>query len=405
MSNTADNVVPLTPSVGAEAAPEEDSIRASITVLTSFGSNVPEREHLFQLDYHRIKHIIEDKITVMPPGRAVPIRYNVEICNIRAGGISERALEKITKANVVIAILGERNINVIFEIAIRLFYNPVAILFYRDNEGDTEDGLRRQFFQHKPIYLDNFAIHALPPADDSLRRVASEVAGQFNWFTPGIPEKLATAIDVTDKDFITLLGQCLQEIENEAINVPRDMSELTERRRPEGFIKGWDVMLPTSVIQIKWKKRAERFRYHPTDMVDAEQPIVRDANDEFKNIFCINQNTQFPSHGPDKVTYKMLMDSIEPFISDDNLDAFNEDQARLSDSLIFGSTMTSAEVPLRMLDNHPNVNIRGKVYLPCLMAKHTVGDTDKAHTTYFIISFVERFWPHDHPNSSQAKQN
>ena len=404
MSNTADNVVPLTPTVGAEAEPADDSIRASITVLTSFGSNDPEREHSFQLDYHRIKHIIENKITVMAPGRSDPIHYNVEICNIRAGGISERALEKITKANIVVAILGERNINVIFEIAIRLFYNPVAILFYRDSEDEGES-LRGQFFQHKPIYLDNFAIHALPPADDNLKKVATEVASQFNWFTPGIPEKLATAVDVTDQHFITLLGQCLQEIENEAINVPRDMSELTERRRPEGFIKGWDVMLPTSVIQIKWKKRAERFRYHPTDMVDAEQPIVRDANDEFKNIFCINQNTQFPSQGPNKVTYQMLMDSIEPFVSDENLNAFNEDQARLSENLIFGSTMTSAEVPLRMEDNHPNVNIRGKVYLPCLMAKHTVGDTDKAHTTYFIISFVERFWPHDDPDNPRQKKN
>jgi hypothetical protein len=403
MSNTADNVVPLTPTLGAEAAPEEEAIKASITVLTSFGSNDPEREHAFQLDYHRIKHVIENKITVMSPGRSDPIGYNVEICNIRAGGISERALEKITKANIVVAILGERNINVIFEIAIRLFYNPVAILFYRDSE-DAES-LRGQFFQHKPIYLDNFAIHALPPADDNLRKVATEVASQFNWFTPGIPEKLATAIDVTDQYFITLLGQCLQEIENEAINVPRDMSELTERRRPEGFIKGWDVMLPTSVIQIKWKKRAERFKYLPTDMVDTEQPIVRDANDEFKNIFCINQNTQFPSQGPNKVTYQMLMDSIEPFVSDENLDAFNEDQARLSQNLIFGSTMTSAEVPLRMEENHPNVNIRGKVYMPCLVAKHTVGDTDKAHTTYFIISFVERFWPHDHPNNPRQPKS
>ncbi len=405
MSNTADNVVPMTPSLGAEAVPEEEPIKASITVLTSFGSNDPEREHLFQLDYHRIKHIIESKITVMSPGRSDPIGYNVEICNIRAGGISERALEKITKANIVVAILGERNINVIFEIAIRLFYNPVAILFYRDSDMAEGDGLRNQFFQHKPIYLDNFAIHALPPADDNLKKVATEVASQFNWFTPGIPEKLATAIDVTDQYFITLLGQCLQEIENEAINVPRDMSELTERRRPEGFIKGWDVMLPTSVIQIKWKKRAERFRYHATDMVDTEQPIVRDANDEFKNIFCINQNTQFPSQGPNKVTYQMLMDSIEPFVSDENLSAFNVDQARLSENLIFGSTMTSAEVPLRMEDNHPNVNIRGKVYMPCLVAKHTVGDTDKAHTTYFIISFVERFWPHDHPNNPLRPQN
>ena len=44
MSNTADNVVPLTPTVGAEAEPADDTIRASITVLTSFGSNDPERE-------------------------------------------------------------------------------------------------------------------------------------------------------------------------------------------------------------------------------------------------------------------------------------------------------------------------------------------------------------------------
>lgn len=397
MSNTADNVVPISPGGAAEPAAVAP-IKASITVLTSFGSNDPEREHLFQLDYHRIKHIIEHKLTVYSAGHAEPIDYTVEICNIRAGGISERALEKITTANVVIAILGERNINVIFEIAIRLFYNPVTILFYRDAEGD-DNAARNYFFQHKPIYLDNFAIHALPPADDNLKKVAAETSAQFNWFTPSIPEKLQTAIDVTDQHMTTLLGQCLQEIETEAINVPRDMSELTERRRPEGFIKGWDVMIPTSVIQIKWKKRSERFKYLPTDMVDIEQPIVRDANDEFKNIFCINQNTQFPSQGPNKVTYSMLMDSIKPFVSDENLEAFNSDQMQLTENLIFGSTMTTARVPLRMEDSHPNVNIRGKVYLPCLVAKHTVGDTDKAHTTYFIISFVERFWPHDHPNN------
>jgi len=398
MSNTADNVVPITPAGAAEPAAVAP-IKASITVLTSFGSNDPVREHLFQLDYHRIKHIIEEKISVYSPGHSEQIEYTVEICNIRAGGISERALEKITTANIVIAILGERNINVIFEIAIRLFYNPVTILFYRDSEGEGDDSARNYFFQHKPIYLDNFAIHALPPADENLKKVATEVSSQFNWFTPGIPEKLKTAIDVTDQYMITLLGQCLQEIESEAINVPRDMSELTERRRPEGFIKGWDVMIPTSVIQIKWKKRSERFRYLPTDMVDTEQPIVRDANDEFKNIFCINQNTQFPSQGPNKVTYGMLMDSIRPFIGDDNLAAFNKDQMQLTENLIFGSTMTTAQVPLRMEDSHPNVNVRGKVYLPCLVAKHTVGDTDKAHTTYFIISFVERFWPYDHPNN------
>lgn len=405
MSKSADNVVPLSPIVGADSAAQEEPMKVSITVLTSFGSNDAELEQLFQLDYHRIKHIVENKVTVISPGRSEPIKYQVEICNIRAGGISERALDKITKSNIVIAILGERNINVIFEIAIRLFYNPIAILFYRDSGDQEGAAARNYFFQHKPIYLDNFAIHPLPPADDQLKQVANQFAAQFNWFTPGVPEQLATAIELRDEYFATLLQQCLQEIEHEAINVPRDMSELTERRRPEGFIKGWDVMLPTSVIQIKWKRRSERFRYLPTDMVDAEQPIVRDANDEFKNIFCINQNTHFPSQGPNKVTYKMLMDSIEPFISEDNLMAFNDDQARLTESLIFGSTMTSAEVPLRMLDNHPNVNIRGKVYLPCLMAKHTVGDTDKAHTTYYIISFVERFWPHDHPEGPRQRAN
>ncbi len=405
MSNTADNVVPLSSMMGAEAEPQEEPIKASITVLTSFGSNDPERQQAFQLDYHRIKHIIENKVTVLAPGRSEPIKYEVEICNIRAGGISERALEKITKSNIVVAILGERNINVIFEIAIRLFYNPVAILFYRETDDDAANAARNHFFQHKPIYLDNFAIHPLPPANDKLKEVAAEFESEFNWFTPGVPEQLATAIDLTDDYFATLLQQCLSEIEHEAINVPRDMSELTERRRPEGFIKGWDVMLPTSVIQIKWKKRAERFKYLPTDMVDTEQPIVRDANDEFKNIFCINQNTHFPSQGPNKVTYKMLMDSIEPFVTDDNLHAFNEDQARLTESLIFGSTMTSAEVPLRMDDNHPNVNIRGKVYLPCLLAKHVVGDSDKAHTTYYIISFVERFWPHDDPDGPRQQAN
>ena len=132
MSNTADNVVPITPAGAAEPAAVAP-IKASITVLTSFGSNDPVREHLFQLDYHRIKHIIEEKISVYSPGHSEQIEYTVEICNIRAGGISERALEKITTANIVIAILGERNINVIFEIAIRLFYNPVTILFYRDS--------------------------------------------------------------------------------------------------------------------------------------------------------------------------------------------------------------------------------------------------------------------------------
>ena len=107
------------------------------------------------------------------------------------------------------------------------------------------------------------------------------------------------------------------------------------------------------------------------------------------------------------ITFERLMLRIQPFVAElmTSCGLSSPEQAQLMKWIVLGNGHAVADVPLRFREAtdggddhlHPNKDIRGKIYLPCLTAKTTVGDPEHPHSTYLIISFVEQFWPTDHP--------
>ena len=375
-----------------------DQITLSVTVITPFGgtSDTSVRRHV--INYQRVRHLIENSINVVrhdAGGTAVPLKYNVGICLALAGNIPLRALTRLARSNVVVALLSEHNVNVIYELGIRNLHRPETIMLV--NRELADDGR-----EPIPVYLKESAYNVFSDADETITAAFDAHQADVDWQTTQLTPEAATAIDAADRDLRETLEQSFQELVDNPPRWPQTMNEVARNRHPDGFLQGWSTYLPTSIVRIDWKRRSDNLSYHPDDMDGA--PVVADANYLFRQIFHIENVNLGPDY-PSDVTFENLMSRIEPYVDERDYTDFLTEQAQLLKWIVFDNGQASAEVPLRFKGTgngddgalHPNKEIRGKVYLPCLTAKTTIGDPEHPHTTYLLVSFIEQFWPTDHP--------
>ncbi len=378
-----------------------------VVVITPFnGENeMSMQRHL--CDYLRVKHIIENVVAIKSaPGSPITNNYTVDVCQTYSSDISAHAINKIANANVVIAILSEINVNVIYELGIRnLLRTETILLISRELASNRDDSL--------PVYLHDYAYNKYQAADPAIVAEFNKFQGELGWKTKELPQSLGELIDESDTKLTKILTNSLQEIQDRPGQWPSHMRELARDRHPNGFLSGWKTYFPTSVLRINWKSKTGDggLTYDPNDIVG--EPVVCDADYLFRQIFRIT-GIDFDSQNSPKVTFSYLMSNIERYVDKETYQAFLDNQAELRDEIILRDGDAVAKVPLRFYGPddavsrsqlHPIEHLRGKVFLPSLTAKTSVGETRYPHTTYLIITFVEDFWPYGHENNSWKSNN
>jgi hypothetical protein len=107
--------------------------RRLVAIMMPFGGAAPAksrarsrneietRQRRCQLEYLRLKYIIEEKCRVTPKSGDTthPIQYDTRLFKSNSGDISTDALRLINEADVLVAMILDTNVNVIYELAIR----------------------------------------------------------------------------------------------------------------------------------------------------------------------------------------------------------------------------------------------------------------------------------------------
>jgi hypothetical protein len=159
---------------------------------------------------------------------------------------------------------------------------------------------------------------------------------------------------------------------------------------PNYLLKIWKTILPTSVIRVKWKGKSSPIRYSKQDLMCP--PVAYAINPAFADLYNFNY-LEFPDPNGDKpLTAEDLFKLVKEFIvnSETYIPKIIEDQAEISQKIIFEGSNAFAKVPLKFNDKHPFYP--NSSYLPCLVSKSTVGDINGPHVTYLGVIYVRGDW-------------
>jgi hypothetical protein len=128
----------------------------------------------------------------------------VEVARTKTDIIPDRALEPIRSADILIALLSERNQSVMYELGYRRAHERTVILMV-----DSQDDVR-------PIY-EKFKAYQDWRQDDVLKEIDSMAGHSFPPlanFEVNTPESLKAVIDARDHQLVSNLQLALQEIED-----------------------------------------------------------------------------------------------------------------------------------------------------------------------------------------------
>ncbi len=370
----ADNVIPLR------------VIKRNIMVIMPFGSGdrVTERERI--LDLMWIKYVIEKSINVTPEG-GLPdgpaIKYEVAVFREPAGQITEDAVDTLAQADVVVALLAERNINVIYELAIRnlLRDEPILIL-----QGKPDDVL--------PVYLKDMAYipyknHKSANVIKQIKDTAKAGFPELDWNRPGdIPPGLQQAIDASDH-FKTELQKSLQKFEDNPQRPPHFLRKHVVDLDSGRVLHSWSTYTPFSVVRIKWQRKRWPFEYDPADMIG--KPVVYAANPDYLKMFNLEVGSFPDPDGENPVIVEDMIERLRIYIEPEHYKSFVEDQADLTKRIIFNDGIGGATVPMQFNDKHQAY--ANEVYLPTLLGKRGVGSPQSRHVVFLAIAFIKDFLP------------
>src|SRR4051794_22674368 len=119
-----------------EARAVEPSLR-KIVVAMPFGKTAVEKRKAI-LNFRRLKYIIEQKCQVIPsPTTGMRVAYDVDVARTIINEIPERALSEIYKADILIALLAERNFTVSYELGYRRGRERTPVMLMVDSEDDV----------------------------------------------------------------------------------------------------------------------------------------------------------------------------------------------------------------------------------------------------------------------------
>jgi hypothetical protein len=165
-----------------------------------------------------------------------------------------------------------------------------------------------------------------------------------------------------------------------------DLIDIVKAADPRYLLGIWRTTLPTSIIRVKWKNKSGAMSYLPEDM-DGE-PVAYAINPTFANFYDFDYN-DFPDPDGDKpVTVGYLLERVKNYVVDGEkrIQQIEKDQAEVGQKIIFEGKDAFAKVPFIFNAAHPY--FPNSSYLPCLMSKSTVGDTNGPHINYLGVMYV-----------------
>jgi hypothetical protein len=306
----------------------------------------------------------------------------VKAYNLNVGDVAPKVITAIAEADVVIGLLTERNVNVIFELAVRNLLKDEMLLLVKGESSESNDLV--------PIYLQGWARirYDLAQARDITDRIdelAAAAQPRLDLFSP-IPEALVQVIGQRRDPLREELERALQDIEIANFQRrPDHILDLAKYLDPGRMLAAWTTYYPYSVVRIRWRKRSSRKGYTPEDMDGPA--VVYSANDEFMSLY--NRAGKLPCpDGPDALTAADLVMGLAHDDIVDNLEEFNRDNDRVAAKIIFGDGFAWSRVPLRLNQNHPIAQYRKTAYLPSMAGKRIIGDPERPHAAYYLIIYT-----------------
>ncbi len=361
--------------------PDDMPYTRHVAVMMPFGGQDRIQQRRCVLEFMRIRHLIEFGINVTPrlSETNVSLKYIVRAFQASVGQIPDDALQVVANADILIGLVTEKNVNVIYELAVRNLLRDEMILVVK---GDPNEVI--------PIYLKNMGhIRFDPPGServtDQIIKLAKDEFPQLS-LEADTPDALKQATDRYDESLREQLQGALQTVEARPPRRPAYILNLVKDLDPGRILSSWTTFYRYGVWRIKWKRRSSKLTYDPSDLEGA--PVLYYAGERCLELFNIPEK-EFPDPDSDQaLTTETIFDRIKNsrIVDEENFKAFEEDQNRLSREIVFENGFARAKVPLQFNSNHKAVPNRD--YMPILMGKRTVGDPQRPHTTYLLVVYV-----------------
>jgi hypothetical protein len=344
--------------------------KRNVVVAMPFGRPGVERRKAI-LNFRRLKYIIEEKCQVVPsPTTEMRVAYDVDVARALTNEIPERALLHIYQADILIALLSERNFTVTYELGYRRGRDRTPVILMVDSQDDI------------PVYeaARAYQIWKQDEVQEEIDHIARKDFPSLVDFRVDIPPSLKEVIDARDDELINSLQLALQEIENDFVVSAPDPVQKLRGMLSDSIMRFY----PFSVIEVSFSKNGE--------FEDPTAPArVVDFDDEFSRLYGYAGKQAALNNRP--LTLDRLLKRMSKFSDPDDWEEFLEEQLKLTETLIKNNEFARATVPLRINSSHPNDQFRGKSYLPCMAAevidRDDRDDGDGPHRMYLLIAYIE----------------
>jgi len=339
------------------------SARSVVVVMPFGGTDRTERRRAI-LNFKRLEYLVRNKCNVIAASPATDsVVYAVEVAKAAMDEIPERTLQQIETADILIALVAERNPNVIYEVAYRRARDRTVVLVV-----DSADNL--------PLYLKSLA-HQNWKQDEVMERInqiANDSFRELSDFSVGIPDDLKRAIDIYDSELQTGLEEALQEIE--AAFEPHPTEAVQHLR---GIVSDkTSSFYPCSIVEVAFSGHNQ--------FANPDNPAtVREFDDGFSRLYGYADKAGAERDRP--LTLKKLLGRIEKFV--DNWNDFTQEQVKLANTVLKKDGFARATVPLHFNKEHGRKEYQGKSYLPSIIAKVTDGSLDGPYKTYLLVVYIE----------------
>lgn len=371
-------------------------LNKEIVVITAFHGMQNRLERLAILNYQRIRYIIEKHVDIIKPFggniNGIKIKFKVEVAYSEIGNVPEESLDKILAADIIIAILEGVNTNVICELAIRNLMKTETLLII---SGDPVSVLPIQFQTMAHLCYDHKNYLSVKKTINNIADTPEKYPLSWGAINE-IPNKLAVAIDDEDSILIEHVTNALFRLETNPPKPVPALRKIVNDISPMNVLNSWETFIPWSIVKINWKKQSLPPLSYDKNDIDGE-PIVCNGNVPFMELFDIQSIPD--SEGKTPLTYITLISHIKRFVDKEHMEAFNKEQAELTNRILFEGGSCIPTVPLQFNDMRKEA-FKNSVYLPVLIGKRRVGAYHAPHTTYLFISFIKDFWPIDYTKNS-----
>jgi nucleoside 2-deoxyribosyltransferase len=332
-----------------------------------FGGETLERRRAI-LYFNRLKYIIETKCRVVPNAphpNNKRVNYEVDVARTAMDSIPDVALQKIERADVLVALLSERNFTVAYELGFRRARNGMVIIISNSKA-------------ELPIYEADVAFQSWKE-DAVLQEIDRIVESEFprlNDFEVDIPDSLQEAIDSEDGTLTESLQLALQEIENQFVPAAPDPVQKLRGVLSDAINRFY----PSSVVEVRFARRGE------FETPDSPATVV-EFDEAFSSLYGYGSLNTAEKDRP--LSLSVLLDRLSKFSDPEPWQLFMQEQTLLTDRVIKGYALARATVPIRFNDSHPDGRFAGRSFLPCMAAQVIDGNLDGPHKMYLLIAYIE----------------